>query len=95
VTIGTGVPWCRDCAASTSGICARHGTEAYLRVSYTGEVGAARARLAETPHVCPVCAGRGFVGAGFYAAASGMGVTGSTASEQCRTCQGEGIVWRG
>lgn len=89
-----GVPGCRDCAASTAGICARHGTEAYLRVSYTGEVQEAKARLAETPYVCPVCRGRGFVGAGFYLSTSGMSSTGSTATEQCRTCQGAGIVWR-
>jgi DnaJ-class molecular chaperone len=64
-------------------------------VSYAGEVEAARARLAETPHRCPVCGGRGFVGAGFYSSAAGSAVTGDTANEECRTCQGAGMVWRG
>ncbi len=87
-----GIRGCPDCEASTSGNCGKHGTEEYLRVSYTGEVEAAKARLAETPHRCPVCEGRGTVRGDFYAFQPlGYLIQPIT----CRTCQGEGIIWRG
>ena len=46
--------------------------------------------LKEPPFICPVCGGRGKVGIGFYEKVS------TTAAEEvtCRTCQGQGIVWR-
>ena len=42
------------------------------------------------PYTCPVCQGRGFVLCGFYASA---GLTSSVIPEQCRSCNGAGIVW--
>ena len=42
------------------------------------------------PHLCPVCGGRGTMPAGFY---SDAGLTSSTASETCKTCKGEGVLW--
>lgn len=44
------------------------------------------------PHTCPVCKGKGQVNAGFYNM-SGHSLSGGTA-EQCRTCDGNGIVWQ-
>ena len=42
------------------------------------------------PHLCPVCQGKGTVPAGFY----GHGdLTSTLTPEQCRTCQGFGMVW--
>lgn len=48
----------------------------------------------QTPHRCPVCGGNGLVSAGFYMQTSGTWSGTSTASEQCRSCTGTGIVWR-
>ena len=42
------------------------------------------------PHLCPVCQGRGTVPTGFY---SPTGSTSNVTPEQCRTCQGFGMVW--
>lgn len=67
-------------------------TEDYLRVSYTGEVQAAKARLAETPHPCPVCQGRGTMRGDFYEFVPLGYPVGTTA---CRSCDGTGVVWRG
>ena len=41
-----------------------------------------------TPHKCPVCGGRGYVGKDFY------GIDDSTGSseKQCRSCSGSGII---
>jgi hypothetical protein len=47
------------------------------------------------PHRCPVCGGNGIVPNSFYNTVSGMGYTISTAPEQCRSCNGTGIVWSG
>lgn len=41
------------------------------------------------PHRCPVCDGIGFVPSGFY---SPCGTT-SFSAEQCKTCNGSGVVW--
>ena len=42
------------------------------------------------PHLCPVCMGKGTVPAGFY---SHGDLTSTLTPEQCRTCQGFGMVW--
>jgi len=42
------------------------------------------------PYVCPVCGGRGTVPFGFYT--TPLCAT-ETATEPCRTCDGDGIVW--
>ena len=43
------------------------------------------------PYMCPVCGGTGQVQQGFYDPVNGQ----STAInyEQCRSCQGSGVVW--
>ena len=43
-----------------------------------------------TPHRCPVCNGVGKVPAGFYSMANALA---STEPEQCRACNGTGIMW--
>ena len=43
------------------------------------------------PHRCPVCDGRGSVPAGFYSPAN---TTGSANPEPCRSCGGQGVLWR-
>lgn len=45
--------------------------------------------VASTPHVCPVCNGRGMVACGFYMA----GLATSANGDPCRTCDGTGIAW--
>ena len=45
-------------------------------------------------YVCPVCAGRGFVDAGFYYGAQGYYPANTTvATATCRSCNGTGIVY--
>lgn len=43
-----------------------------------------------TPHVCPVCEGRGNVPPGFYDRPT---MTTSPILETCKSCSGIGIVW--
>ena len=40
------------------------------------------------PYICPICVGKGFVPAGFYAGAS---TTYKTETEVCKACAGTGI----
>lgn len=47
-----------------------------------------------TPHRCPVCGGNGQVMNGFYGQVGGEWTSGSTAFEQCRSCNGTGVVWQ-
>ena len=49
-------------------------------------------RTMQVPHRCPVCNGKGVVGAGFYSTGQCVGVT-STADETCQSCGGDGILW--
>lgn len=44
------------------------------------------------PYKCPVCEGRGLVPQGFYNLHL-TGISGSTAPETCKTCNGQGILW--
>jgi len=46
------------------------------------------------PFVCPVCNGNGLVPNGFYNQTSGNWGTTDITPEQCRTCNGIGIVWK-
>lgn len=58
--------------------------------------GYSRAPLIEPirqPFVCPVCNGRGFVSSGFYNSTGHIWISTTLATETCRTCKGEGIVW--
>lgn len=41
---------------------------------------------------CPVCGGNGIVSKGFYNHTGNTWVTSTTASEQCRSCNGKGYV---
>ena len=45
------------------------------------------------PFVCPVCGGNGLVPNGFYSQTGGQWSTTDTTPEECRTCNGTGIVW--
>ena len=45
------------------------------------------------PHKCPVCNGRGLVPKGFYQTQAGYIVSDDITNEQCRSCNGTGIVW--
>lgn len=46
-----------------------------------------------TPHVCPICQGRGLVPHGFYfAIGQPTFATNSTAPETCRACAGAGLL---
>lgn len=47
----------------------------------------------KTPHTCPICSGRGFIGEGFYSTTSRTWVSSTTGTEQCRSCLGAGFVW--
>lgn len=50
----------------------------------------------KTPHKCPVCDGRGNVPFGFYEAGwTGHYTTGTKPIpvEDCRTCNGKGVLW--
>ena len=42
---------------------------------------------------CPVCNGNGLVPNGFYNQVSGAWPTTNASPEQCRGCNGSGIVW--
>ena len=42
--------------------------------------------------VCPVCAGRGFVDAGFYTTTTGQWSATNTGTEQCHSCKGTGYL---
>jgi hypothetical protein len=44
------------------------------------------------PYTCPVCNGRKRVPSGFYNT-SGFGTSSTAVDEECRTCNGSGIVW--
>ncbi len=47
----------------------------------------------KTPFKCPVCNGNGLVPNGFYSNTSGMWSGSSAVTEECRSCNGKGIVW--
>lgn len=46
------------------------------------------------PHKCPVCGGRGTVPHGFYNINMGplASTTGGTQPEECRSCNGKGVI---
>lgn len=44
------------------------------------------------PWVCPVCQGKGIVPQGFYHTLGETWGSTSTAPEQCRACNGSGVV---
>lgn len=45
------------------------------------------------PHICPVCQGVGRVPAGFYESVGSNTWVNSGGDEECRSCNGTGIVW--
>lgn len=45
------------------------------------------------PHRCPICGGNGLVPGSFYTSVNGGGGTSFNISEQCRQCEGKGILW--
>lgn len=47
-----------------------------------------------SPFCCPVCRGNGLVQEGFYRQVSGHWDSSSIKFENCRSCNGTGIVWR-
>lgn len=53
-------------------------------------------RMPQAPFCCPVCGGNGLRPAGFYSQTTGTWSASSAAEmEQCRSCDGTGIVWGG
>ena len=72
----------------------------YTNPTYRGEPGRSYVgdlpHQGSTPHVCPVCHGRGFVPEHFYDAV-GVYRDSQTAirpvPEMCRACQGKGVLW--
>ena len=46
-----------------------------------------------TPYRCPICGGNGLVSGSFYTALLGCGGTSANITEQCRSCNGVGIIW--
>lgn len=44
------------------------------------------------PFCCPICQGKGKVSGGFYNSVGGYS-TSNCAAEQCRSCNGTGIIW--
>ena len=44
------------------------------------------------PYTCPICGGKGKVQNGFYSV-MGYGSTTNASPENCRSCNGTGIVW--
>ena len=61
--------------------------------SYGGYFGVPLMEPIKQPFVCPVCNGRGFVSSGFYNSTGNIWISATLATETCRTCKGEGIVW--
>jgi DnaJ-class molecular chaperone len=57
----------------------------------SGDCGKHIVSVAQQPYRCPVCEGRGTVPMNFY---SGATIANSTAPEECRTCNGTGVLWR-
>ena len=57
------------------------------RQSTGGDCGKHNIQYYRQPYRCPVCDGRGFILAGFY-------VLPTINTEQCRSCGGEGVIWR-
>jgi DnaJ-class molecular chaperone len=45
------------------------------------------------PYRCPICGGNGLVSGSFYTALLGCGGTSANITEQCRSCNGAGIIW--
>lgn len=60
---------------------------------YGNYFGASLIEPIRQPFVCPVCNGRGFVSSGFYNSTGHIWISATLATETCRTCKGEGIVW--
>lgn len=48
----------------------------------------------QNPHKCPICEGHGMVPGGFYTALAGCGSTSNVTAETCRSCDGNGVLWR-
>lgn len=48
---------------------------------------------ANMPYKCPVCNGRGTMPNGFYMGTQGQWSTTNASPEQCRSCNGKGIIW--
>lgn len=71
---------CPGCGFSSSGLCEQHRPKPH-------DVAGVFQKM---PHRCPVCSGAGQVPADFYI---GLGVTTTVEPEQCRSCEGKGIVW--
>lgn len=49
--------------------------------------------IKQSPHICPICNGRGFLMGGFYSSFNGGFTHDSIEKEICLSCKGTGIVW--
>nr|DAG31325.1 MAG TPA: hypothetical protein [Caudoviricetes sp.] len=45
------------------------------------------------PYRCPVCLGKGIVPNGFYNCIGNTIISTSTIPEQCKSCNGKGVIW--
>lgn len=45
------------------------------------------------PYMCPICLGKGIVCGGFYVTLPGCDGISSSTSEQCKSCNGQGIIY--
>jgi hypothetical protein len=45
------------------------------------------------PHRCPICGGHGQVPGSFYTSLLGCGGTSANLAEQCKSCQGTGVIF--
>ena len=46
-----------------------------------------------TQQRCPICEGHGIVSGGFYTSLAGCGGASTVSTEQCKNCNGQGIVY--
>jgi hypothetical protein len=46
-----------------------------------------------TPFCCPVCGGNGIRPEGYYRQTTGVYTSSTISTEQCRSCNGTGVVW--
>ena len=82
---------CKGCAPNSKTV---HSLEcSYKRALILIDELKEKLRAGLRPHRCPICGGKGQVTAGFYAQTSGSCTVSSAAFEECRSCEGSGLVW--
>lgn len=86
------LPGCPFCRASSSGDCGNHGPKGtVIKAQEVGDLGAGGEAHWQQPYKCPVCEGRQRVPETTYRAVP-LGYP--VGDVDCRTCKGEGVLWR-